>query len=148
MDPNGSPGNSHIYEGKQSQEENQEGVAKRLRRNPGRGAVWIRRRVSREVGREKCPTKQRGRGRRGLKYVLSSSNQEGTGPFREEFCEAGTGRLWVKGEMRVRKRRQRGSAFKTPGSEGMTFPLWRKHVRQGFYSFCKKRSGRFEQIPM
>ena len=38
---------------------------------------------------------------------------------REEFCEAGIGRLWVKGEMRVRKRRQRGGrwisqAFLTP----------------------------------
>lgn len=58
---------------------------------------------------------------------------------REEFCEAGIGRLWVKGEMRVRKRRQRGPLFKNPGSEGMKFPLWRKHVRQGFYSFCKKK---------
>jgi len=39
MDPNGSPGSPHIYEGKHSQEENQEGVAERLRRNPGSGVV-------------------------------------------------------------------------------------------------------------
>lgn len=34
MDQNGAPGNSHIYEGKQSQEENRDGVVKGLRGNP------------------------------------------------------------------------------------------------------------------
>ena len=79
MDPQGTP----TFSREKNQEENQEGEAKRLRRNPGGGAVWIRRRVSREVGREKCPTLQRGPGRRGLKYVRLSSSQEGTGPLGE-----------------------------------------------------------------
>ena len=35
MDQNRSPGNSRIYQGEQSQEENCKGVAKELRGNPG-----------------------------------------------------------------------------------------------------------------